>query len=294
MEFKKYTHVERYGTDETIWIEVGHCYIFPKIDGTNWSLWFTECWLQAWSRNRHLAVDDDNANFYKSALEDIRYQNFFKEFPNARLYWEWLTKHTIWWYRATAWRKFYVFDVEIDGIHIPVTQYEEMLVRHEIDYIPPIWVVKNPDYDFLLSCLKNNTYLMEDWKWEWEWIVIKNYEFINKYWRHSYAKLVGAEFKEQNRKLFWTGSTELKITEEEIANKFITEAEVEKTYAKIVTENNWWSQKQIPELLSRCFNDLVRENIWEILKEFKFPTINFKTLRACAFNRVKALKPVLF
>ena len=39
MEFLKYQHVERVGTSEVENIELGTCYVFPKIDGTNASIW---------------------------------------------------------------------------------------------------------------------------------------------------------------------------------------------------------------------------------------------------------------
>ncbi len=35
MEFNKYQHIERFGTDEVENIEFGRCFIFYKIDGTN-------------------------------------------------------------------------------------------------------------------------------------------------------------------------------------------------------------------------------------------------------------------
>ena len=35
MEFRKYQHIERFGTSEVEQIEIGTCYVFPKIDGTN-------------------------------------------------------------------------------------------------------------------------------------------------------------------------------------------------------------------------------------------------------------------
>ena len=38
MEFTKYQHIERLGTTETNGIEMGMCYIFPKIDGTNFRI----------------------------------------------------------------------------------------------------------------------------------------------------------------------------------------------------------------------------------------------------------------
>lgn len=35
MQFKKYIHLEKYGTTETQGIELGTAYVFPKLDGTN-------------------------------------------------------------------------------------------------------------------------------------------------------------------------------------------------------------------------------------------------------------------
>ena len=39
MEFRKYQHIERYGRNEVLGIEQGVCYVYPKIDGTNSSVW---------------------------------------------------------------------------------------------------------------------------------------------------------------------------------------------------------------------------------------------------------------
>ena len=65
--FFKYQHVERLGTTETNGIEMGMCYIFPKIDGTNSQLWWNNG-LKAGSRNRELYLDNDNAGFYNWAV----------------------------------------------------------------------------------------------------------------------------------------------------------------------------------------------------------------------------------
>ena len=40
--FKKYPHLERFGMDGVSGIELGHCYIFPKLDGTNAQVWIDE------------------------------------------------------------------------------------------------------------------------------------------------------------------------------------------------------------------------------------------------------------
>jgi hypothetical protein len=55
-----------------------------------------------------------------------------------------------------------------------------------------------------------------------------------------------------------------------------------------------WSSKQIPQLLSTVYYDLINEEIWEILKEFKFPTINFQILRHFVIAKIKKTLPEVF
>jgi hypothetical protein len=35
-------HIEKFGNTGVEGIELGECYVFPKLDGTNSSLWFQE------------------------------------------------------------------------------------------------------------------------------------------------------------------------------------------------------------------------------------------------------------
>lgn len=64
MEFLKYQHLERFGTTEVENIELGKTHVFPKIDGTNASVWLDKNGnIQAGSRKRHLSLDSDNAGF---------------------------------------------------------------------------------------------------------------------------------------------------------------------------------------------------------------------------------------
>ena len=80
MEFKKYQHVERFGTIETAGIENGMCYVFPKIDGTNASLWWDDG-LKAGSRNRELSLNYDNAGFIAWAVNQPSFRELFREHP---------------------------------------------------------------------------------------------------------------------------------------------------------------------------------------------------------------------
>lgn len=159
--FYKYQHVERFGTDETAGIDNGTCYIFPKIDGTNASLWFNGE-LQAGSRNRHLSVNDDNAGFYNWALRQVKFKLFFEQYPDVHLFGEWLVPHTIKTYRDDAWKNFYVFDVVNSNGYIPYETYKLMLEEFDIEYIPPICKIKHPSYKQLIGLLENNNYLIKD------------------------------------------------------------------------------------------------------------------------------------
>jgi len=55
-----------------------------------------------------------------------------------------------------------------------------------------------------------------------------------------------------------------------------------------------WSSKYIPRLLGIVFYDLVNEELWNIIKKKKNPTINFKTLNILTVLKIKEIKPELF
>ena len=74
--FRKYQHLERFGTTEVEQIELGECFIFPKIDGTNASVWITNGVLQAGSRTRKLSLESDNAGFYGWVLKQDNLLNY--------------------------------------------------------------------------------------------------------------------------------------------------------------------------------------------------------------------------
>ena len=308
MEFKKYQHLERFGTTEVQNIELGKAYIFPKIDGTNASVWLDRNGnLQAGSRRRHLTLESDNAGFYAWAKEQPNLLEYLKENPTHRLYGEWLVPHSLKTYRKEAWKKFYVFDVAIDKKEIEIKHegddklkylsyeyYKPLLEEKGIDFIVPISIITNANYEQLVNQLMKNVFLIEDGKGVGEGIVIKNYEFKNKYGRQTWAKIVTSEFKEKHSKTM--GASEIKgkkMIEEEIAKEFVTTALVEKIYSKIENESGF-NSKSIPRLLNTVFYDVVKEECWNFIKKHKNPTINFKTLQHFVFSEIKVKKPDLF
>ena len=128
-----------------------------------------------------------------------------------------------------------------------------------------------------------------------EGIVIKNYDFYNKYGRQTWAKIVTAEFKEKHYKTMGSPVFENKMIEQTIVDEYITPSLIEKEYSKIVNENNGeWSSKMIPRLLSVVYYSLITEEMWNVLKKFKMPNINFKTLNSLTINKIKSTKSEIF
>lgn len=308
MEFKKYQHLERFGTTEVQNIELGKTYIFPKIDGTNASVWLNDKGeIQAGSRKRHLTLESDNAGFYAWVKEQSNLLEYLKENPTHRLYGEWLVPHSLKTYKEDAWRNFYIFDVAIDKDESEITHagddkikylhydtYKTLLEKHNLNFIVPISIITNASYEQLVNQLMKNVFLIEDGKGVGEGIVIKNYDFKNKYGRNTFAKIVTSEFKEKHARTM--GAYEIKgkkMVEEEIAKEFVTTALVEKVYAKIENESGF-NSRAIPRLLNTVFYDVVKEDTWNFVKKHKNPSINFKTLQHFVFAEVKVKAPQLF
>lgn len=307
MEFKKYQHVERWGSDEVNGIEIGTVYVFPKIDGTNGSIWFQD-WgtgvepfpcLGCGSRKRQLSEEKDNAGFYKWVKSQKNIYEFFLNYPNYRLFGEWLVPHSLKTYRENAWRRFYIFDVCIDTEngeleYLPYSKYQPILEKFNLDYIPPITIIKNGTYEQFIEQLNKNVFLIEDGKGVGEGVVLKNYEFKNKYGRCTWAKIVTSEFKEKHSKEMGVPNIENKPIEQKIIDNFCTEALIEKTYSKIVTEEDGWKSRYIPRLFSTVYHDIIVEEMWNVIKKYKDPIINFRTLKSMIIMKVKQIKPELF
>jgi hypothetical protein len=296
MGFKKYMHIEKFGNDEVQGIELGECYIFPKIDGTNASAWMGEDGIEGGSRNRKLSLDNDNAGFYNWLVKQDNISGFTFD-TGYRLYGEWLVPHSLKTYVDSAWKRFYIFDVYDDKNEkfISYDKYHPILEEYNIDYVPTICTIRNPKYESLLRELNNNNFLIQDGCGNGEGIVIKNYNYENIFGRVCWAKIITNSFKEKHTKAMGPcRKNEKEMIEQAVVDKYVDKHLVDKTYAKIVNEMNGWNSKYIPRLFSTVYYDLVKECSWDFVKENKMPTINFKTLNTLTIIKIKELRNELF
>jgi thiol-disulfide isomerase/thioredoxin len=294
MEFEKYQHIERIGTSATEGLLQGEVYVFPKIDGTNCQVWMDDNdILKTGSRKRELTFQNDNAGFLHHISENefiIRLVDDTK----LRLYGEWLVPHTLRTYRQDAWNKFYVFDViDGNGRFLHYEEYSKILAHYGVEFIPPLCKMTNPSYEDLVKLLDENTYLIQDGKGTGEGIVIKNYDFVNRYGRVTWGKIVRNEFKEHQSEKEVRERKAINGIENVIVDKYVTQALVEKEYSKIDNECGW-NSKLIPRLLNTVYYSLVNEESWNFVKEFKKPTVDFKKLLQVTIQKTKEVKPELF
>ena len=166
MKFERYQHVEKLGNLEVNDITIGKCFIFPKIDGTNASVWLEDNKINAGSRNRHLTGfgnKEDNHGFFQWVSSNDNVKNLLEKHPKLRLFGEWLIPHSVKTYRKDAWKRFYVFDVIHDEKgYLTYDEYKPILDEYDVDYIPPIAVVENPSDDMLMKLLEKNVFLNQE------------------------------------------------------------------------------------------------------------------------------------
>jgi len=319
MSIIKYMHVEKLGHRNVRDICEGLVTVYPKLDGTNASVWWDEGDIQAGSRNRQLDLEKDNAGFLAWCREQDGLKRFLASNPDHRLYGEWLVPHTMRTYREEAWRRFWVFDVYWKGVLYPAEDCAVELDDYGIDYIAPIASIEHPDEDQLVHIMNStNTFLIQDAKGMGEGIVIKRYgSWRDPFDRQTWAKMVRNDFKEANRKEFGLRTTKgADQVEYDIAEEFVTETLVHKELAKIVnehitvddlfgkgTDNLLAVQKEamithrgkiIPRLLGTVFHCLIIEEMWAILKRHKRATIDFGKLERLCIVKTKEHAPELF
>lgn len=316
--FRPYDHLERLGHRAVQHIELGLVHVFPKLDGTNASVWFDGENISCASRRRVISLEEDNAGFCRwvqgaePRASDLR--DLCRAHPTWIIYGEWMVPHTLKTYRPEVWNAFWIFDVydRERGTYLAFEEYAPLCQQANQHVIEPLCTIQDPSESQLVAQCETNTYLIAQGAGVGEGVVLKNYA-----WRqhgNPWAKIVRNVFKEEAARAFGVlqkgGEFQIEVA---ICEQFVTPALVGKTRAKVVldlanelgidvtTEINWQQQiesenrgRVIPQLLGRVYHDLITEEMWAILKEFKGAVINFKTLQARVTLTTKALAADLF
>ncbi|MCH8243853.1 MAG: RNA ligase family protein [Planctomycetes bacterium] len=304
------------GTNSSAWIG----YVYADDEGGS-----TLPEVGCGSRTRQLSEGNDNAGFHRwvnDAAQRPLWQRLIRVGGACwTLYGEWMVAHTLKTYRSDVWRRFWVFDVYDNelGRYLPYSAYAPTLKEIGFDVIEPLCIITNPTEAQLRKEVDINTYLIIDGGGAGEGIVIKNYDWTSKYGRQPWAKIVRNEFKEDNKRAFGITEKSGKFqVEAALAERYVTQVIVEKALHKIeqdvLNNHDFGIEDQslpnqvrrrkavlegarpqtIPRLLQTVFYDLIREDLWDGLKKYGFPTVDFRRLRSHTILRVKQFAPDLF
>ena len=311
--FVRYQHVERIDADETDGLLDGVCHIFPKMDGSNMCAYSEDGEVRTMSRNKEIQPPEPFAVFVENHPEIGR---FLKDFPGLRLYGEWMVPHTVRSYRPETWNRWFVFDVTAEDLnavyswgdgrelrcdgrqYIPYEEYAPILDTYGIEYIPPLAVLDRPGLkDLERLADEENTWMVAESAGCGEGVVVKRYGFVNRYGRTNWAKVLNRSFcvfkvasrgNRYEEKHDGTSSTE-----HEMALRYVTQDLVDKEYARILADAE--TKKVVPgQLLGTVWHCVVTECMWDAVKRYKSPTVDFKTLRRECELRTKMLRPEVF
>lgn len=312
-EFRKYSHVRRFGTDGTEGYLNGHVIVTPKVDGANCVIFFdteknspviagrnTVCsspddnsWLGAWFDD--CSVDNKNEAYWL--------RKFVTDHPNIIIYGEWMGgwkkdkfQGAIKDYNKEALRSVRIFDMFNTNLDIYVADHAWRLVLETeypalLPYIVPILAeFDNPTEDQLWEVAKNNNYLLEETGHPGEGIVLRNPDFKDELGNYHIVKMVLSDWRKNANK-----QQRDKIAEDihaAIIEEYMSDAEMSKTIQKTCAkfdddEFDATSPKHMGFFTSVIFKDLVEENIMDMMKRFKKPTIDFDKLSDLATARGK-------
>ncbi|MDO5438907.1 MAG: RNA ligase family protein [Erysipelotrichaceae bacterium] len=300
MQYKSYQHIERLGREEVEGILEGKCYIQPKIDGTNGVLFLGDDGVvHAGSRKKELTLEDDNAGFCKKLTGNSAILSYLQQHPDHYLFGEWLIPHTIRFYNEDSWQQFYIFDVfELSGENGRYLSYEEyvpLLEEYGLTYIPCLAVLDHPQEEQLAELLVKNHYLLAEDR-TGEGIVIKNYDYKNRFGRTVWAKIVADEFFKKNNKIRRQDHEAKDSTwEKKITSTYITEAVVHKEYAKIMNEYPEASRQEIiGRVLNAVYLTFIEEDLITAVKTNKNLVLDFNRVKSESNALVKEYIPELF
>jgi hypothetical protein len=221
--FKAYQHVERLETSSIDGLLDGICHIFPKLDGTNACVWVENEKVVCGSRNRVLQSlkIDDNYGFcawINHPKNIVKFTEFFKKYPTYRVYGEWLIPQKIQ-YTDDAYNKFYIFDILDGENYLEYDIYAKLCNEWEFLYIPRLAVIDHPITQDLVELLYKNTYCTPEGLLG-EGLVIKRYDYKNRFKIVKWGKLILADIEEKNK---LKNKEKVKKTNKNVEKDIVTE-----------------------------------------------------------------------
>lgn len=196
---------------------------------------------------------------------------------------EWMVQHSIV-YDKQVYGNFYVFDVQRhDGSYVHPDNWIPLATENLVRYIPVTARLLNPTVEQLVELTKGPDEFGAQQK---EGIVLKRYDFSNKWGRTTWGKLVSAEFKEKMHAAM--GATNEDPPEVRFAARVVTYALIMKTIKnmegvlrrKLVIHD-------MPQVLRWVWRDAFSEELWDFVKRENVGKFDFKSAHKIAERKTR-------
>lgn len=265
----RYQHIERLGHDDVDGILNGEVIVQEKLDGANLTIgWDPDTGLVICSRNRAIYADGVMTDPFNGAVDHVLANPCYASIAKAGhvIRGEWLVRHTIM-YNEDAFGKLYVFDVQTSdlGTYLHPDKWSGWF-PHVVDT-----VARGNDVapETLVGLVTGTSKIGA----EREGIVIKNYLFVNKWGRATWAKLVSADFKERAASKF--GANRFDSKEARFVADCVPASLVHKTIAKVKDDKGEVSVRDMAQILGRVWFDAFTEELWTFVKKERIHAFDF-------------------
>lgn len=287
----KYQHVERLGSEEVEKLLNGEVEVQLKIDGAN----LTVCWDNSvgpiiCSRNQVISKNEHPNSGFNGAIEYIyKHPHIIELSKQYIIRGEWLTRHTVT-YNKDSYGHFYVFDLQRyeDFTYVSAKEYIPLLEEFDIKYAPQFARLEKPTLEKLTEYISGPDTLGAAQK---EGVVIKRYDFKNKWGRTVWGKLVCADFKEQNKMAFRVTKND---PSEMAFAALVDDNLVLKTIHKIKDDNGIVRIQDMPQVLGRVWYDLFTDELWEFVTNNKVREFSFDQARRLVSARTREIALAYF
>jgi len=277
-EVEKYQHVERFGSSNVEGLLDKNCVVQEKLDGANLTV-ANEAGLIVATRNSCIHHDGAPLTGFRGAVEYVLAHegilDFITDHPELVLRGEWLIKNRID-YGPLNMFKYYVFDVQLrDGNYIPWEDYSSLLAEYDILMVPHLGFADSMDE--VIAFAGGESAIGGDRK---EGVVVKRYDFANKYGQIVWGKFVNEEYHQTPRI-----RTECNH-EAAFADYAVSVALVNKVMDKLEGDI---SIRRLGEIIGRSWDDVVHEELAEFVLHNKIKNFNFFTARKEVTNLVRQI-----
>lgn len=263
---KKYSKIVRHGKKGTHLTIEGNpeITITEKLDGSNVSLRMVDGKLKCFSRNQELTKGGQLQGFYNWAHEDL---NCDLLISNYIYFGEFLVKHKLDY--GDNMGKFYLFDVYDTNSeeYLPFDIVKSEAGRLSLSLVPIFYEGKFQSMEHIQSFVGKSK-LGEIA----EGIIVKNYNYNNKFGEQVFTKIVSDEFAEKAKVKKHVVKNEL----DEFVSTYLTKARVEKILYKLIDEGIIEENPEIEDIgvilknsASRVVDDILEEEMDSLTKIVK-------------------------